>query len=283
MSPFKSIKGRALGKLLEGYQTSTLGQGFGSGGGGSTGGITDIATLNTSASWAFLPDEDAYTSGGGQRTHYNGARYKVSGGNGTAQMNSYEYPMYGKADIRGGDNSKDVVFQLYSWGGNPSQFATGANDGNMFQMGVYWEASPNTDSLTNTLEATSAVSSGEAAYIVTDGYGQKLWGFYNGGSNNNSQAQGTTNREAQSSVNWQNQDQVTFVVYGSAARNASDNNTVKVFVGESLKHTFNSTVTAGRPVYTYLGGGYPNGMHTAWDSGLPRFRTASFVGGTINV
>ena len=54
--------------------------------------------------------------------------------------------MYGKADIRGGDNSKDVVFQLYSWGGNPSQFATGSNDGNMFQMGVYWEASPNTAS-----------------------------------------------------------------------------------------------------------------------------------------
>ena len=57
MSPFKSVKGRALGKLLEGYQTSTLGQGFGSGdgGGGGGGGITDIATLNTSARilWGF--------------------------------------------------------------------------------------------------------------------------------------------------------------------------------------------------------------------------------------
>ena len=84
MSPLKSVKGRALGKLLEGYQTSTLGQGFGSGdgGGGGGGGITDIATLNTSASWGFLPDEDSYTSGGGQRIHYNGARHKVSGGNG---------------------------------------------------------------------------------------------------------------------------------------------------------------------------------------------------------
>ena len=283
MSPFKSVKGRALGKLLEGYQTSTLGQGFGSGGGNAGGGITDIATINTQGSWAFLPDEDSYTSGGGQRTHYNGARHKVSGGNGTVQFNSYEYPMYGKADLRGGDNSKDVVFQLYNWGGNASQFATGSNDGNMFQMGVYWEASPNTDSLTNTLEATSAVSGGEAAYIVTDGYGQKLWGFYNGGSNNNSQAQGTSNREAQSSVVWQDQNQVTFVVYGNAARNSGDNNKVKVFVGESMKHTFNATVTIGRPVYTYLGGGYPNGMHTAWDSGLPRFRFASFVGGTLNV
>ena len=283
MSPFKSIKGRALGKLLEGYQTSTLGQGFGSGGGSSSGGITDIATLNTSASWAFLPDEDSYTLGGAQRTYYNGARHKVSGGNGTVQFNSYEYPMYGKADIRGGDNSKDVVFQLYNWGGSPTNFHNSNNDGNMFQMGVYWESSPNTDSLTNTLEATSAVSGGEAAYIVTDGYGQKLWGYYNGGSNNNSQAQGTTNREAQNTVNWQNSDQVTFVVYGNAARNSDDNNKVKVFLGEQRMHTFNATVTIGRPVYTYLGGGYPNGMHTAWDSGLPRFRTASFVGGTINL
>ena len=282
MSPFKSVKGRALGKLLEGYQTSTLGQGFGSGGGDS-GGISDIATLNTSANWAFLPDEDSYTLGGGQRTHYNGARHKVSGGNGTVQFNSYEYPMYGKADMRGGDNSKDVVFQLYNWGGSPTNFHNSANDGNMFQMGVYWESSPNTDSLTNTLEATSAVSGGEAAYIVTDGYGQRLWGFYNGGSNNNSQAQGTGNREAQSSVTWQNSDQVTFVIYGNAARNSGDNNKVKVFVGENRVHTYTATVTSSRPVYTYLGAGYPNNMHTKWDNALPRFRTTSFVGGTINV
>jgi len=36
MSPFKSSGGRSLGKLLEGYKTSTLGQGFGSGGGSSS-------------------------------------------------------------------------------------------------------------------------------------------------------------------------------------------------------------------------------------------------------
>ena len=34
MSPFKSIKGRALGKLLEGYKSSDIGKGFGSGDGG---------------------------------------------------------------------------------------------------------------------------------------------------------------------------------------------------------------------------------------------------------
>ena len=34
MSPFKSIKGRALGKLLEGYKSSDIGKGFGSGSAG---------------------------------------------------------------------------------------------------------------------------------------------------------------------------------------------------------------------------------------------------------
>ena len=38
MSPFKSIKGRALGKLLEGYKSSDIGKGFG--GGSSSGGPT---------------------------------------------------------------------------------------------------------------------------------------------------------------------------------------------------------------------------------------------------
>jgi len=35
MAPLRSIAGRSLGKLLEGFKTSTLGQGFGSGGGTS--------------------------------------------------------------------------------------------------------------------------------------------------------------------------------------------------------------------------------------------------------
>ena len=37
MSPFKSSAGRALGKMLEGYKSSDIGKGFGSGGGGGSG------------------------------------------------------------------------------------------------------------------------------------------------------------------------------------------------------------------------------------------------------
>ena len=49
MSPFKSIKGRALGKLLEGYKSSDIGKGFGAGSSGpgekATGG-TKIEDVN---------------------------------------------------------------------------------------------------------------------------------------------------------------------------------------------------------------------------------------------
>jgi hypothetical protein len=55
MSPFKSIKGRALGKLLEGYKSSDIGKGFGSGGGvggpyigtgGNVDALRDVSTNN---------------------------------------------------------------------------------------------------------------------------------------------------------------------------------------------------------------------------------------------
>ena len=62
MSPFKSIKGRALGKLLEGYKSSDIGKGFGSGGGGgdddgvsgpyiATGG--NVSALRDSSGFAY--------------------------------------------------------------------------------------------------------------------------------------------------------------------------------------------------------------------------------------
>ena len=278
MSPFRSIKGRALGKLLEGYKSSDIGKGFGAGSGGGGGAsISDIASLNSSASWSALPNEDAYEGGGSQRTYYNGARHRVTTG-GAVEFNNYEYPMYGKTDLRGADSDKECVFQLYGFGGTASQFNVSATEGNMFQMGVYWESSPNTDSLTNSLEATSAVSGGEAAYIANAGTGSKTWGFYNGGANDNSQAQGSGNRESQQTIAWTDED-LTFIIYGE--NSGTKSNQVKLFVGETLVRTYTATVNAGRPVFTYLGGGYPNGMASAWSNGLPKFRTANFSAGAL--
>ena len=64
MSPFKSIKGRALGKLLEGYKSSDIGKGFGSGGGGGGSG-EDGTALNP-----FTSISNAYAANAQNGLHY---------------------------------------------------------------------------------------------------------------------------------------------------------------------------------------------------------------------
>ena len=83
-------------------------------GGGLADPATTIAELDNVVSWSAIPNEDHYTSSAAQGTYYNGTRHKVMYGTGTVDFDSYEYPMYGKFDIRGGDTSKDSFFQLYA-------------------------------------------------------------------------------------------------------------------------------------------------------------------------
>ena len=244
-------------------------------GGGIQEPATNVTELNSLVSWSFLPNDNIYNSTGQQRTYYNGSKFAVSG-NGVVEFNSYEYPMYGKFDLRDADPTKDCFFQLYGFGGNASSFTRNVTDGNMFQMGVYWESSPNTDALTNTLEATNAVASGEAAYFATAGYGTKDWSFYDGGSSSNSEASGGTNREAQTSINWSGET-ITYICYGQNA--GGNSRKVKAYKGNTLIREHGSLIGTGRPVYIYLGAGYPNGLHTIWSAGSPKFRYGNLDAG----
>ena len=248
-------------------------------GGGIQEPATNVTELNSLVSWSFLPNDNIYNSTGQQRTYYNGSKFAVSG-NGVVEFNSYEYPMYGKFDIRDGDPTKDCFFQLYGFGGPASSFTRNVTDGNMFQMGVYWESSPNTDALTNTLEATNAVSSGEAAYFATAGYGTKDWSFYDGGSSSNSEGSGGTNREAQTSINWAGET-ITYICYGQNA--GGNSRKVKAYKGNTLIREHGSLITTGRPVYIYLGAGYPNGLHTIWSAGAPKFRYGNLSAGLVTI
>ena len=60
---------------------------------------------------------------------------------------------------------------------NSANFTTSATEGTLFQMGVYWESSPNTDYLTNTLEATNAVADGDVRILSLLVMEQKLGHF----------------------------------------------------------------------------------------------------------
>ena len=248
-------------------------------GGGIQEPATNVTELNSLVSWSFLPNDNIYNSTGQQRTYYNGSKFAVSG-NGVVEFNSYEYPMYGKFDIRDGDPTKDCFFQLYGFGGTASSFTRNVTDGNMFQMGVYWESSPNTDPLTNTLEATNAVASGEAAYFATAGYGTKDWSFYDGGSSSNSEGSGGTNREAQTSINWAGET-ITYICYGQNA--GGNSRKVKAYKGNTLIREHGSLIGTGRPVYVYLGAGYPNGLHTIWSAGIPKFRYGNLDAGLVTI
>lgn len=248
-------------------------------GGGIQEPATNVTELNSLVSWSFLPNDNIYNSTGQQRTYYNGSKFAVSG-NGVVEFNSYEYPMYGKFDIRDGDPTKDCFFQLYGFGGTASSFTRNVTDGNMFQMGVYWESSPNTDALTNTLEATNAVASGEAAYFATAGYGTKDWSFYDGGSSSNSEGSGGTNREAQTSINWAGET-ITYICYGQNA--GGNSRKVKAYKGNTLIREHGSLIGTGRPVYVYLGAGYPNGLHTIWSAGAPKFRYGNLSAGLVTI
>ena len=166
-------------------------------GGGLIAPYSTITDLNSNVSWSSIPNEDFYSTNSHQGTYYNGTRGKVMYGTGTTIIDNWEYPIYGKFDLRNSDPTKDCFFQLYAWQGTPAQFAESSGESTAFQMGVYWESSPNTDNLTNTLFNTAAVANGEAAYFVTDGYGIKTWGWYSGGANSNNQSQGSQNREHQ--------------------------------------------------------------------------------------
>ena len=248
-------------------------------GGGIQEPATNVTELNSLVSWSFLPNDNIYNSTGQQRTYYNGSKFAVSG-NGVVEFNSYEYPMYGKFDIRDGDPTKDCFFQLYGFGGTASSFTRNVTDGNMFQMGVYWESSPNTDALTNTLEATNAVASGEAAYFATAGYGTKDWSFYDGGGSSNSEGSSGTNREAQTSINWSGET-ITYICYGQNA--GGNSRKVKAYKGNTLIREHGSLIGTGRPVYVYLGAGYPNGLHTQWTNGQPKFIYGNLAAGMTNI
>ena len=245
-------------------------------GGGLIQPATNVTELNSMVSWSFLPNYNGYTSNGFQATDYNGTRFRVTNGTGTVEFNNYEYPMYGKFDIRGGDTSKDSFFQLYGFQGTPANFTTSATEGNLFQMGIYWEASPNTDFLTNSLEATNAVAGGSAAYFTTAGYGIKNWSFYNGGANSNNEASGSQNRESYQTVDWSG-NSLTFICYGENA--GSNSSKIKVYKDNTLLRTMTTTIDTGRPVYIYLGAGYPNGLATAWTNGQPKFRYGNLAAG----
>lgn len=139
MAPLRSIAGRSLGKLLEGFKTSTLGQGFGSGGSvegvKATGGIKFEVGLYTYHYYLYSGSPDSFTAnqtlggvnilvvGGGG----GGADGQAGGGGGSsvaALINSTlplgTYPL----SVGGGGATGVGVYNDPGDGGGNSTFST---------------------------------------------------------------------------------------------------------------------------------------------------------------
>lgn len=235
--------------------------------------LPSFSSVNSAISnWAYLPDVDYYTpTAETSDSNWNGSRFRITNGTGRLEFNNYEYPAFGKFAMR--SNANDTLFfQLYNFAGNAagiSGFQNGVNDGNMFQMGLTFNTIP-TSLLTNSLEATSGIGAGGCNYLVTDGTGSRLMGFYNGGANNNSQAQGSTNREAQNAVTW-NDAPLTLVLTGD--NHPTDPRRTVLFVGNTQVYKWSNQQSAGMTnIYAYLGAGYPNGLDAKYSAALPEFR-----------
>ena len=107
MSPFKSITGRALGKLLEGYKSSDIGKGFGSGSGGAdvpvtaTGGTKIIDgdyTYHVITSYTPSPEQNFTVLAGNAEVDWlvlgggGGGSVQHSGGGGAGGLRSSKGP-----------------------------------------------------------------------------------------------------------------------------------------------------------------------------------------------
>ena len=127
MAPLRSIAGRSLGKLLEGFKTSTLGQGFGSGGGGGAAGPSTVriefVLFGAGGSTTRGPGNG---SGKGGRTL---ATYDIptsatlefrAGGRGVIASNSHGGGGGGSSSVHIGSKSGITNALLYAAGGGGS-------------------------------------------------------------------------------------------------------------------------------------------------------------------
>ena len=251
--------------------------------------ISTIADLTSQASWTVWPNGGNY-SGAYNDSNYYGSRGEVAHGNGTIRHNSYEYGIYTKFNCRD-DHTKTGVYQLYDFNSNQSNFDGfygGTDPGNLWGMGVAWNQTATNMYQTNSIYARSELTSGNGAYFVTGGTGNRTWSFHDGGANSNANGQSSTNREAQKSVNWQwganiAERRLTYIVYGSGSANHAGK--VRLFRGENLVHEFTSSPGSSHSnVWMFSLYMYPNSQQGKWDNIDMKARYATFSAATsINI
>ena len=265
------------------------GFGFGKaagGGGSSSGNYTTIAGLTAGMSWTIWPDGGDYTASF-NTTDYYGSRSEITSGDGRIRHNTHEYSMMTKFNART-DDTKTAVFQLHSYNASESNFNNfygGTDPGNLWGIGVAWNQVATDMYQTNSVYAKSNLTSGNGAYFITGGTGNRTWSFYNGGSSTNANGQSSTNRETSKSVNWawgssEADRMMTYIVY--ASNHPFHAGKVRLFLGENLIHEFTSSPATYDNIWMFSSHMYPNGQQAKFDAIDMKFRYTS-TAATINI
>ena len=273
---------------LLGLQGSGGGLGFLAGGEAGAD-YTTIAALTAGMSWTIWPDGGAYTSSFNTSDYY-GSRSEITSGDGRVRHNNYEYSLMTKFNART-DDTKTAIFQIYGYNASESNFNNfygGTDPGNLWGIGVAWNQVATDMYQTNSIYARSELNSGNGAYFITGGTGNRTWSFYNGGANTNGNGQGSTNRETQKSVNWSwgsstADRMLTYIVYGSGSTNHAGK--VRLFRGENLVHEFASSPGSTHSnVWMFAMYMYPSNNQGKYDNIDMKARYATFPSTTnINI
>jgi hypothetical protein len=128
------------------------------------------------------------------------------------------------------------------------------------------------------------LSAGNGVYLVTQGYpssGTLPFSFYNGGANNNSSAQGSTNREYNASLSY-SANNLSFVIKKDTGTNARK---IAVYSGNTKLYTYTQQIPSSTSnIYWYIGNGYTlNNTLADWNNLTPKLRYSASTGYNFTV
>jgi hypothetical protein len=195
------------------------------------------------------------SNGGFNDTNYYGTAFTVTSTSQITKTAPYEHPIFSKYSIRANANH-ETILQVY----NVASAFKSDSTNSFFQMGLIWGESVTGLTQNNSVHAIGATATGglnvgNGIYWVGE-RGDTYHSFYNGGANQNSSGQSSTNRESQQNINW-NTNNATLII--KPDNHSSDARKITLYFGDTRVYTWTQLIPASSTtVNWYIGMGYPN-------------------------
>ena len=191
------------------------------------------------------------SSGNFSDSNYYGCSFTVTSTSIVTKTAPYEHPIFSKYSIRSSAND-ETILQVYDVSANLKSESVNS----FFQMGLIWGESVTGLVQNNTLHATSNLNAGNGIYWIGERDGGYL-SFYNGGANQNSSGQSSTNRESQDTSTQWSTDTATLII--KPDNHSSDARKIALYFGDTRVYTWTQLIPSSTTtVNWYIGMGYPN-------------------------